>query len=98
MSETIKLSPEMLISQAAQLSTLSNDFNNLFDSVVSELNTINGNWSKNLANNFAGKIVSAQNGFRSVVDALNNGSEAARICAESFENIDDVLAKMMSGG
>ena len=42
MSETIKLSPEMLISQAAQLSTLSNDFNNLFDSVVSELNTING--------------------------------------------------------
>lgn len=50
MSETIKLSPEMLISQAAQLSTLSNDFNNLFDSVVSELNTINGNWSKNLAN------------------------------------------------
>ena len=98
MSETIKLSPEMLISQAAQLSTLSNDFNNLFDSVVSELNTINGNWSKNLANNFAGKIISAQNGFRSVVDALNNGSEAARICAESFENIDDVLAKMMSGG
>lgn len=54
--------------------------------------------AKNLANNFAGKIVSAQNGFRSVVDALNNGSEAARICAESFENIDDVLAKMMSGG
>lgn len=43
MSETIKLSPEMLISQAAQLSTLSNDFSNLFDSVVSELNTINGN-------------------------------------------------------
>lgn len=98
MSETIKLSPEMLMSQSAQLSTLSNDFSNLFDSVVSELNTINGNWSKNLANNFVGKIVSAQNGFRSVVDALLNGSEAAGICARSFENIDDVLAKIMAGG
>lgn len=98
MSETIKLSPEMLMSQSAQLSTLSNDFSNLFDSVVSELNTINGSWSKNLANNFAGKIVSAQNGFRSVVDALQNGSQAADICARSFENIDDALAKIMAGG
>ena len=55
-SKKISLTPEELKNQAAQMAALNEEYENIFTSVASELNLINGNWSANLANNFAGKI------------------------------------------
>lgn len=89
----IKLDAAELKYQASEMTALGTEYEHLFSSVSSILKDVNNNWSPNLANNFSGKIASAQKGFSNVVEMLNFGAEAANSSAESFENIDVVIAQ-----
>lgn len=94
----IQLTPAELKAQAAEMETLSGEYDALFGSVVTELKSINGNWSPNLAHNFSGKITSAQNKFRHVTDMLSDGAKAATAGANAFENTDKVLSILYKTG
>ena len=83
----IKLTPEMLIQQSSQLSSLRSEYESLFRQVTSTLNGMNDSWSDNLAGNFSGKIQTAQTKFSSIQNMLENGASAAMLCGNSFENI-----------
>ena len=94
MAGLIQLSPADLMAQSAKLSSLQGEFETLFSSITSELNSVNSNWSTNLANNFAGKITSAQNGLAQVVQLLGNGAKAAATSAETFSSVDTALQNL----
>lgn len=96
MAVKVQLSPEELKSQSAEMSALQGEFDALFSSINSELRSVNSNWSENLANNFVGKITSAQAGLAKVVELLGTGAAAAGSSAESFLNVDGELSKLMS--
>lgn len=89
----IELTPEELKSQAQEMAALQTEFESLFNGTSSLLTTINGNWSATLANNFDGKINSAQNAFRKVTEMLGKGSELAMVSANTYQSMDDLLAK-----
>ena len=82
----ILLTPEILIAQSAQMQTLGSEFESLFSQVTTVLNGMNDSWSENIATNFVSKILLAQQSFSSIVNMLENGSNAARIGAMSFAN------------
>lgn len=91
----IKLDSAELRNQASEMTALGSEYEQLFSNVSSILNDVNNNWSPNLANNFSGKISSAQKGFSNVVEMLKFGAEAANTSAESFSNIDVEISKVM---
>lgn len=93
----IQLTPTELRAQAAEMTTLMGEYETLFASVTATLNNANSNWSANLSHNFTGKISAAQKSFSSIVDMLQFGANAAANSAESFENIDILLAKAFDG-
>ena len=95
-SQKIQLTPSELQQQASQMASLSDEYNQLFDGVLSDLNSVNGNWSPNLANNFAGKITSAQNKFKYIPDILTSGAAVANLAAINYENTDSLMAKVIS--
>jgi len=97
LAERIKLTPAELMSQAMQMRTLEEEFSTLFSGVVTELNKVNGNWSPNLAHNFASKITSAQTKFTHISQMLLDGAKVAEHSARSFESVDSALAKLYSG-
>lgn len=90
----IKITPEELKGQAAQMTSLQSQYESLFRSVASELNGMNQNWSSLLANNFVGKINSAQKGFSVIESILQTGATAALQSAKTMESVDSALAKM----
>ena len=92
----IELTPAELKGQASQMLTLGNEYEHLFDGVISDLNSVNRNWSSNLANNFAGKITSAQRKFQDIPDMVAMGSAVATLAANSFESTDSLLTKVIS--
>ncbi len=92
----IKLTPEELRAQSGNMSTLMQEYESLFSGTKTILESTNANWSSNLANNFAGKIITAQKGFSEVVAILRFGMEAARTGAEHFDTIDKSMAKEIS--
>lgn len=94
----IQLTPAELKAQAAQMEALSTEYDALFGNVVTELRSVNGNWSPNLAHNFSGKITSAQNKFRHITDMLSEGAKAANAGATAFENTDKVLSILYKTG
>jgi uncharacterized protein YukE len=98
MGTKIQLTPGELQAQAKEMNTLKEEYSSLFSGVTSELRTINSNWSPNLANNFCGKITSAQKTFEQVTDMLGNGATVADNCAVSFASVDSELSKMFNGG
>ncbi len=98
MSIKIKLTPEELKSQSAEMSALNDEMMTLFDGISREMNTVNSNWSANLANNFSGKIRGVNNSFSDLAAMFGFGAEAARTSAESMETVDATLSKMMLGG
>jgi uncharacterized protein YukE len=89
----IKLSSEELKSQAARMTSMQQQYENFFQSTVEELKSLNGNWSSLLANNFLGKITSAQKSFANISKMLEQGAKAANQSALSFENVDKILEK-----
>lgn len=84
MPSEVIVTPEILAGQSAQMASLMSDYESLFASVSSLLTEINGSWSPNMANNFAGKIQSAQKSFSNVVGMLGNGSSAAKAASQIF--------------
>ncbi|MFR3320600.1 MAG: WXG100 family type VII secretion target [Lachnospiraceae bacterium] len=62
----IKLTPEELIAQSTELTSLQTEFESVFSQLTSTLNSMNDSWSATLAGNFAGKIQAAQKSFTSV--------------------------------
>lgn len=97
MADNIKLTPELLQSQAVEMRALSEAYEELFGGVTKVLGAVNEEWSENLANNFASKIKSAQNSFLKVTGMLTAGADAAKNSAQVFESIDEALAKMFGG-
>ena len=55
----IKLTPEELIAQSTELTSLQTEFESVFSQLTSTLNSMNDSWSATLAGNFAGKIQAA---------------------------------------
>ena len=89
----IKLTPEELMAQAQEMTSLQGEFESLFGQVSTALQGMNDSWSENLASNFAGKITAAQKTFTSVTNMLGNGAlVASKKCiyfqrtGESFGN------------
>lgn len=94
----IKITPEELKGQAAQMTSLQSQYESLFRSVTSELRGMNQNWSSLLANNFMGKINSAGKGFSVIESILQTGASAALQSARTLESVDEALAKMNLDG
>ena len=85
---SIKLDPSLLLNQSAEMTNLTQEFDSLFSSVSASLNRMNDQWSKNLANNFTPKILSAKNAFSSLTELLRGGAESARTSASLFQSTD----------
>ena len=92
-----QLDPELLAQQSQQMLSLKSEYESLLSSIVSDLNGINSSWSELLANNFSGKIQSAQQSFSGVLNMLHNGSAAASLASTRFSEMDQVLAQSISG-
>lgn len=84
MPSDVIVTPEILAGQSAEMSSLMAEYESLFTSVSSLLTEINGSWSPNMANNFSGKIQSAQKSFSNVVGMLGNGAAAAKAAAQIY--------------
>lgn len=93
----IKLTPEELLAQSTELTSLQTEFESLFSQVTNSLNGLNESWSESLASNFAGKITAAQKSFASVANMLTNGASAARVSANGFTAPGAVLALLCGG-
>ena len=96
-NEKIIVDVASLLAQSASMKTLKEEYNALFDNVTSILNGMNDGWSENLANNFVGKISTAQKGFAKIVDMLEVGENVAKEAANSFEEVNSVMARQYSG-
>lgn len=94
----IKLSPEELMVQSTEMTSLQTEYETLFSQVTNALNGINDSWSENLASNFVGKIQHAQKSFSSIANMLINGASAARISSITFSSPGDALSKMLGTG
>ena len=66
MASKIQLTPAELLSQSQEMLSLQKEFSDLFGQSEKLLNQVTTNWSTNLANNFAGKLTSAQKGFKQI--------------------------------
>ena len=98
MGNKIQLTPGELRTQATELQTLSAEYDALFGSINKELQSVNSNWSANLAHNFTGKITSAQNKCKHITQMLDAGANAANAAANAFENTDKVLSILYKTG
>ena len=79
----IKYTPEQLLAQSAEMSSLQSEYTALFAQVTNALNNMNDSWSENLSRNFSAKIQSAQKSFSSIANMLDNGANAAKLGATS---------------
>ena len=95
--EKIQLTPEELLSQSQEMSSLKNQYESLFQSVDGILNDVNNSWSENLANNFSGKLAAAKNSFSKVTQMLQVGAEITGTSAKTFESVDQQLSALFSG-
>lgn len=97
MAGKIQLTPAELLAQSQEMLSLQKEFETLFGQTKTLLDEVNQNWSSNLANNFAGKLISAQKSFANVVSMLEQGGNLAATSAQTFESMDSLLSKVMSG-
>ena len=98
MGNKIQLTPGELKTQAAELQTLSAEYDALFGTIIGELESVNTHWSPNLAHNFTGKITSAQNKCKHITHMLDAGAKAAGAAASAFESTDKVLSILYKTG
>lgn len=96
-NEKIVLDAAELLSQSESLKSLGDEYDAMFTKVTSILNEMNDGWSENLANNFVGKISTAQKGFSKIVEMLMCGQTVAKEAATSFEDVNAVMARQISG-
>lgn len=95
--ENIILDATELIAQSDSMKALREEYNAMFSQVTSVLNQMNDGWSENLSNNFVGKIATAQKGFAKICEFLECGEMVAKEAATSFEDINAVMARQISG-
>lgn len=97
MASKIELNPEILLSQALEMQSLTSEYEALFSKITSSLNDTNNNWSELLANNFSGKISSAQQSFANITALLSSGAQAAKNSAKTLQSMDQSLSKVFGG-
>ncbi len=97
MSVNQKINSEQLLEQSNQLKALKEEYNAMFSNVTSILNEMNEGWSENLSNNFSTKISTAQKGFAKIVEMLECGEVVAKESANSFEDVNNVMARSITG-
>ncbi|MBQ1931108.1 MAG: hypothetical protein II347_03090, partial [Lachnospiraceae bacterium] len=97
MAGKIQLTPAELLAQSQEMLSLQKEFESLFGQTNTLLTQVNQNWSANLANNFVGKLTSAQKGFANVIALLEQGGNMAATSAKTFESMDSLLSKVMNG-
>ncbi len=91
MSGKIQLSPEELLSQSQEMSSLCEEFAALFQKNTAILKQVNDNWSSNLAANFAAKIQSVQRSGSAIVEMLGTGAKTAQNSAVGLADTDQSL-------
>lgn len=97
----IKLSPEELMSQSTELTSLMSEFETFFSELKSQLNSLNGEWSEAISRNFTGKLQNVQVGCAGIVDMIRNGASAAKLGSLTFSqgsSVDNILGSMMKYG
>ena len=97
MQDLFELTPELLLEQGQQMSNLYAAYENLFAGVAGDLEAINGGWSDFLANNFSGKIASAQKTFSGALTMLRNSADSVKTVAEASQEMDTAWASRISG-
>lgn len=97
MQDLIELTPQLLLEQSQEMSSLCSAYESLFANVSSDLNGINDSWSDLLSNNFSVKIGSAQKLFSGEMTMLRNSAEIIRTVAESSQELDAAWASRIMG-
>lgn len=97
MQDLFELTPELLLEQSQEMSSLCSAYENLFGNISTDLNGINESWSDLLSNNFSGKIGSAQKTFSGALTMLQNSAATARSVAETMQEMDNTWASKISG-
>lgn len=97
MADILELTPQLLIEQSQELAQLKESYDGLFQAVISDLNGVNSCWSELLANNFSGKIQSAQQSFNGILAMLQNGVSAVGLATSQLGTSDKSLANMING-
>ena len=97
MQDLFELTPELLLEQSQEMSSLCAAYENLFANISSDLNGINGSWSDLLSNNFSAKIGSAQKSFSGALTMLRNSASSTRSVAETALEMDNAWASKIGG-
>ena len=93
----IKITSSELIAQSDKLSEISDAYKNSMKQVETILNSVNSNWSKNIANSFSVKISQTTSIFSSLTNLIDNSVKAAINAAEGYTTIDKQLEKIING-
>ncbi|MBR6526975.1 MAG: WXG100 family type VII secretion target [Lachnospiraceae bacterium] len=94
----IQLTPQELLAQSTEMASLQKEYEALFGTTSSILTRVNGNWSEALSRNFLGKMNSAQKGCKQLIASLETGSKLAKTSAQTYQSMDEQLAKYFGGG
>ena len=97
MQDLFDLTPELLLEQSQEMSSLCAAYDSLFSSISSDLNGINGSWSDLLSNNFSGKIGSAQKTFSGTLNMLQNSAGSIRAVAQTAQEMDAAWSAKIGG-
>lgn len=97
MSDLNQLDTGLLLSQSQEMLSLKAAYDDLFANIAQDLQGINSNWSSLLANNFAGKISSAQRTFLGTLGMLQNSAGSAAMVANAFAEFDMTQAAKIMG-
>lgn len=97
MAEELELTPELLLQQSQEMSSLKAEYEALLNAMVSDLKGINDSWSERLSSNFSAKIQSAQKSFSGVLTMLGNGSSAIYLAVKKLKEKDSQLASRNAG-
>ena len=97
MSDLNQLDTALLLGQSQEMLSLKAAYENLFDTITQDLHGINASWSSLLANNFAGKISSAQRSFTGALGMLQNSAGSAAMVANAFAEFDMTQAAKIMG-
>ena len=92
MQDLFELTPELLLEQSQEMTSLCGDFENLFAGISSDLKGANDSWSDLLAHNFSGKINSAQKAFMGALTMMRNSAGSIRNVAQAAQEMDDEWA------
>ena len=96
----IIITPEELLAQAAQMTSVQTSLENVFSQLDNVLEVMNSCWSAVISQNFVGKIQNAQKVCSKIVEMFGNGADSAKMSAlilsdEGNVNMDGTLQSLM---